>query len=56
MSASPYMSPFHDPYPGMPKLFHTYCPDHPDWGTCSEEAQAHRDIAEHLEQKHGEES
>lgn len=56
MSATPYMSPFHDTYPGLSQLFHTYCPDHSDWGTCGEVAQAHRDIADHLEKKHKEES
>lgn len=56
MSARPYMSKSHNTYPGLPELFHTYCPGHLDWGTCSEEAQAHRDIAEHLEKKHKGES
>ena len=44
--------PFHASYPGMPQLFHTYCAEHPDFGTCAEEAQARRDVAEHLEEEH----
>lgn len=43
---------FHQAYPGLPPLFHTYCSDHPKFGTCAEEAQAHRDIADHLDAKH----
>lgn len=50
---SAYMKPFHQTYPGLPDLFHTYCSDHPDFGTCAEEAKAHRDIANHLDAEHG---
>ncbi len=46
------MKRFHHSYPGTADLFHTYCADHPEWGTCAEEAQAHRDIADHLEEAH----
>lgn len=44
--------PFHQGVPGMASLFHTYCDDHPNFGTCAEEAQAHRDIADHIEKEH----
>ena len=46
------MKPFHREYPGLPRLFHTYCSEHPDFGTCEEEVQAHRDIADHLASEH----
>lgn len=46
------MKPFHREYPGSPRLFHTYCSEHPDFGTCEEEVQAHRDIADHLASEH----
>ncbi|MBP5800755.1 hypothetical protein J2D78_01530 [Microbacterium maritypicum] len=46
------MKPFHREYPGLPGLFHTYCSEHPDFGTCEEEVQAHRDIADHLASEH----
>ena len=46
------MKPFHGTVPGMPNLFHTYCAEHPEFGTCAEDAQAHRDIAQHLETEH----
>lgn len=46
------IKPFHGPWPGMPDLFHTYCSDHPEFGTCAEQAQAHRDIADHLNAEH----
>ena len=42
----------HQPIPGMSPLFHTYCSDHPEFGTCEEEARAHRDIADHLDAEH----
>lgn len=46
------MKPFHREYPGLPRLFHTYCSKHPEFGTCEEEVQAYRDIADHLAEEH----
>lgn len=46
------IKPFHGSLPRLPDLFHTYCSEHPDFGTCAEEAQAHRDVAEHIEAEH----
>lgn len=40
--------PFHGRIPGMPDLFHTYCDEHPEFGTCASEEQAHVDVATHL--------
>lgn len=45
---------FHQSYPGMADLYHTYCEDHPDWGVCAELADAHEAVATHLRKKHGE--
>lgn len=45
---------FHQTYPGMPDLFHTYCDEHPEFGTCADEAQAHRDIADHIDRHQAE--
>lgn len=47
------MQSFHQSYPEMPDLWHTYCSEHPDFGTCAEEAQAQRDIDTHLASAHG---
>lgn len=52
-ASGPYMRPFHQPVPGMPDLFHTYCPEHPDFGTCTEEGAAHEAISLHLRDVHG---
>lgn len=38
----------------MPDLFHTYCEEHPEWGTCTPEAEAHEEIAAHLRKAHTE--
>ncbi|MFJ6429699.1 hypothetical protein [Microbacterium maritypicum] len=46
------MKRFHGLIPGMLPLFHTYCSEHPDFGTCADEEQAHRDIADHLSAEH----
>lgn len=49
---SAYMKPFHQHIDGMPDLFHTYCDEHPDFGTCATEGRAHQDIAAHLHAEH----
>jgi hypothetical protein len=46
------IKPWHGEWPGMPPLFHTYCSDHPNFGTCAEKEQAHRDVADHLAAEH----
>lgn len=38
----------------MPDLFHTYCEEHPEWGTCTPESEAHEEIAAHLRKAHTE--
>lgn len=50
----PEMRRFHASYPGMPDLFHTYCEEHPEWGTCTPESEAHEEIAAHLRKAHTE--
>lgn len=46
------LRPFHQHIPGMDRLWHTYCADHPDFGTCSDEAGAYIAIGEHLRSMH----
>lgn len=46
------MKRFHGLIPGMLPLFHTYCEEHSGFGTCADEEQAHRDIADHLSAEH----
>lgn len=48
----PYIRPFHQHIEGMEDLYHTYCPAHPDFGTCSNLSDAHAHIASHLDSDH----
>lgn len=48
------IKPFHGPWPGMPDLFHTYCSQHPDFGTCAAWDQAALDVREHVKSEHPE--
>jgi glutamine amidotransferase PdxT len=45
---------FHQSYPGTADLYHTYSSDHPAWGTCTELAEAHMEVADHLKKAHKE--
>lgn len=49
---TPYMTKWHQSMEGMHDLYHTYCPAHPDYGTCTSLADAYRSIGDHLEAEH----
>jgi hypothetical protein len=50
--SDPYMKRFHQSYPGMSDLYHTYCEDHTDFGICGTLEEAEVAINEHKKKEH----
>lgn len=44
--------PFHERYPGMEPLFHVSCDQHPEFGCCANERDAHLAAAAHRMEEH----
>lgn len=54
MSAVIRIEKFHQSYPGVEDLYHTYCSEHPDWGVCSTKPLAEEEILLHRAEEHNE--
>lgn len=52
--APTYIGEFHQRYGDEPQLFHSYCREHSDFGTCGGYADALADAQNHLALEHGE--
>ncbi len=52
-SAPTYIGEFHQRYGDEPQLFHSYCREHEDFGTCGGYADALAAAQDHLAKEHG---
>ena len=52
--APTYIGAFHNRYGDEEQLFHSYCSDHADFGTCGTQGEAQRAAEAHLRSAHSE--